>query len=271
MSIRDALKEELKEALLSCLVVLGKSKTYEQTQKRCKSLKERINSRLEEVDALCLDSERYIDRTTWKIKESARPMLDDELCLMLDELGGLLATLDLFDKDENWSDDMMNHISAVLSFADYEGIENKITKELGLFEGRRLILEAKREMLSIDEELGLYFIHDQVKSLDGLIRTMTLFSGESLDLDIPDMLLEEEVNLVNLLGEYLRFRTASKLTLGIKCYLELELLEDITAKSFAYYLAESHGQGYRLTLVEDRELEKALDNLRDRLDALAGI
>ena len=268
---KQKLLQELHEAMVACLISLGKSRTYEDTKQRYNRLKKEIDERLLEMDALCLDSERYIDRKTGGIRTGLGVDLVEELTDKLKELGGLLVTLDLFEREEHWSDNAMNNFSNLILISSYESIEKRITDEHGLFHGRQLILEVKREILPMETELGLSHFREEVEILEGLIRTMTLFTREGdLDLERPDNLDEKDVNLINLLGEYLRYKTVSKLTLGNKCYIELERLDEIRARTFAYYLAESHGQGERLTLVEDRELEKKLDALRDRLDAAAG-
>ena len=266
---KAALREELYNVLISSLEIIGKSHNYEETKRKHKELCEKINARLEAADALCVDAERYIDKATGKIKENIGITLDPVTEEMLRELGGLVLVLELFAKDEHWDDDLMNSLSAVLAICDYESVEKKIIAELGLFEGRKLILETKKSVLPIDEELGLHFFHDQVARLDGLLRTMTLFAKDgALKLESRDNLDMYEVTLVNLFGEHLLYLTSSKITYEGRIYIELERLESMKAPAFAYYFTESHGQGHILTLVEDKELEKKLDKLRDRLEAM---
>ena len=267
----DSLREELYGALVECLEIIGKSHTYEETVRSYERAKKEADALLHAMDAFCLDSERYIDRKSGKIKEGTGVSLTHELRDKLTELAGYAATLELFAKDERWRDDLKHSVESVISIRAYETVEAKIIAELGLFRGRQLILEVKRSVLTMDRELGLNFFSEQAESLDGLLRTMTLFARDgALELDRPDNLDVKEVNLLNLFGEYLRYNTASKLTYQTREYIELERLEEMKALTFSYYLAESNGQGYCLTLVEDRELVKALDRERDRLEGLLG-
>ena len=271
MENASSLREELREALLACLEMIGKSHTYEEAWKKYERTRARANAILAEMDAFCLDSERYVDRTTGKIKENIGIVPTGDLLSALTELGGLAATLELFARDERWRGNAGSSIDSVLSISHYEQVEKKIIAELGLLRGRQAILEVKKSVLDTESELGLDFFAGQADALDGLIRTMTLYAREgALDLNRPDNLDEQEVNLVNLFGEYLRYKTSSKISYGGRCYVELERLEEIKALTFSYYLAEFNGQGYCLTLVEDRELVRALDDARDALAARFG-
>ena len=271
MTNTEALREELYGALVGCLEMVGKSHTYAAAREGYDRARKEADAMLREMDAFCLDSERYIDRATGRVKDNTGVSLTPELSEKLRQLGGYAATLELFARDEKWSDGVMHCFASVISISGYEAVEKKITDELGLFHGRRLILDVKRSVLDMDSELGVNLFGEQVEQLDGLLRTMALFASDGmLELDRPDNLDEKEVNLVNLFGEYLRYKAVSKLSYQARTYVELERLEDMKALTFSYYLAEENGQGHCLTLVEERELVEALDKVRDRLEGLLG-
>ncbi len=260
------LRSEYYELLKQTVVLVDRSDRYDRICEEYKALCKRINKLLEDMDAFCVDAERYIDKSTGGLRANIGFEPDPVLAKLFGELCGLYTEKQHFATEYGWDDDLLNHIEAVLAIAAYEDMEKRIIAELGADAGERVIYETKKEIVAFERELGVVFFSQAVERMEALFRTRVLFSPEGeIVLTDKDCLCEQSVTLVNKHGERLAFTKWAQIAHRGEIYIELELLEDMKIGKFHYYrLAQAQG-GWMLTLVEDGPTESELDGKRDRL------
>ena len=266
------LKRKYYSMLRLLLLLLKHNDLYSSVCKQYIELREKINKKLTDIDAMCVDAERYIDKSTGAIRENVGFELDSEpeLKEMLGELSRLYLEKRRLGERYNWDDELYRSVHVVVKIAECEDFERKIIDELGREEGEIVIYEAKKEVLRIERELEMVFFAPQVERMEALFKLRVLFPTEAditvTQEDYLDFFGEQTVVLKNKKGEKFSFAKYAQITYRGCIYLELELLEDMNIKKFVYYKLDSEGEEQRLTLVEDEATERELDKRRDRLE-----
>lgn len=266
MSLSANFKSEYYNLLKACLLTLKNNKDYQSLKDNYLALKKKLDGILENKDALCVDSERLIDKETGKIKPTAELIVEGDVRFieMLAELSELYLEKKAFEN----SRDVVNFSSVyvVLDIANYETYEKKIIQNLGLYDGRRVICEIKSSILPLEKEMGLNFFSEQVTKLQDLIKIMYLYPlSAPIKITKEESWVEEEIILVNGQGECFSFEKSVQINYAGGVYLELERLSDLTANTFNYYKVENLQDSQKLTLVEDETITKILENARTKL------
>jgi len=259
--------EEYEAMLKKTLITVSKSHRYGDILGKYNELRKKTNDLLEQRGAICNDCDSLIDKANVSLKAGAEALISEnpEIGSMMDELMQLCAALKDFES-EGWRDDTMYLLSPVIAIANHCDVEKKILAEFGRDAGQRLIRDAKSGVLPFEEELGLTFFKEDVEKLTDLLRTKILFPiGEEIELDYFDNLEARPIKLKNSEGEIFNFEKAAEMRYLGSVYLELELLDDLKVGKFNYYKLEKHTEGQRLTLVEDKDTEDDLEDIRNKL------
>lgn len=267
MAQNTKLIEEYEALLKKNLVTVAKSHRYGEILGKYNALRKRINGILEESGAICNDCDALVDKNSAALKTGAEALIasNPDIRDMLEELIQLCAALKEFEPD-GWTDDTMYLLSPVMTIASCRDIEKEILAELGRDAGQHLIRDVKAGVLPFEEELGLTFFKDDVERLTDLFRTKTLFPvTDEIELDYFDNLEARPIKLKNAEGEIFNFEKAAEMRYLGSVYLELELLDDLKVGKFNYYKLEKRTEGQRLTLVEDKDTNDDLEDIRERL------
>lgn len=267
MSIDASFLKMYHDALKKAVMTSDMSDKYEALCDKYDDLREEINVRLERKDSVCSDAERLFDKESGRLKKEAELVIGDDNALrgMLSEFEKLLMNKRSF-AEFGWGDRLISTIDPVLAIAEYSDMEKKIIAELGLDEGQRVIYGIKKKIVEFEKELGISFFGESVLKMRDLFRIKQLFSNSSeINVNEKDNLETQRLVLTNSAGESIRCEKTAEITHNGSLYIELELLEDIRVCVFNYYLFSNSDNRQTLRLVEDKQLEKILDEKRDKL------
>ena len=268
MPLDEKFRKKYYNLLKKCLMTVDFSEKYEDTCAKYKSLRKAINAELRSIDSICSDAEHLIDKESGKLKAEAKMLFatNSKLSRMLDEFLKIWLKKQSFG-EFGWEDDMMNNIDSVIAIAEYSSMEDEIIEKLGLDEGQRFIYEVKREILKLEETLGTSFFRESVLKLRDLFTIKVLFSSSSeINVSEKDNLKEKTLVLTNKDKVSFNYKQWAKITHNGEIFIELELMEELRVGKFKYYKIEITEKGQKLTLVENKELEKELDKKRDKLE-----
>lgn len=268
MSIDAKFRQQYYNFLKKCLMTVDFSKKYEDTCAEYESLRTAINAELRIADSICSDAEYLIDKESGKLKAEAKMLFlnNAKLSRMINELLKLWLKKQSFG-EFGWEDEMMNNIDSVIAIAEYSAMEEEIIEKLGLDEGQRFIYEVKKEILALEEKLGTSFFREDVLKLRDLFKIKVLFSDSSeIDVNEKDNLNQKSLILTNKNKESFSYKQWAKITHNGVVFIELEHMEELRVGKIKYYKLEITETGQKLTLVENKELEKELDVKRDKLE-----
>ncbi len=268
MSIDAKFRQKYYNLLKKCLMTVDFSKKYEETCDEYKTLRKEINEELRSVDSICSDAECLIDIASGKLKAEAKMLFatNAKLSRMLEEFLKIWLKKQSFG-EFGWEDEMMNNIDSVIAIAEYSEMEKEIIEKLGLDEGQRFIYEVKKEILELEEKLSTSFFREDVLKLRDLFKIKVLFSHSSeIDVNEKDNLKQKSLILTNKDKDSFSYKQWAKITHDGEIFIELELMEELRVGKIKYYKLEITENGQKLTLVENKELEKALDVKRDKLE-----
>ena len=258
-------KNKYLAALKNCLVLVDENNKYKMVCDEYFLLKKKINEYLEEADAFCVDSERYIDKKSRCLRGNIGIELPNNINDMFTRFIELYNIIEEYKEKYGWDDSTINNIDVVLAIAKYEQFEKDIIKKYGKYEGLHIIYEIKKEAVSFEKQLGVSFFENVVNKMEVLFRINVLFPLKDLKIQGKNNILEEDINLVNVDGEVFAFRKTAELYYDNKVYIEFILLEDININKDHYYELVTNCYEQKLVRVEDASLDRKLNSKQESL------
>jgi len=257
MALNPNFKQELLEKYKKSVLILAESEKYTEILNKYNDLKKSIDGKLQTINgAFCKYAEKYINEENYEIIPLGGFDINSNLELKRDfeKLIKLYKDLQSF----GWKDNLVRCLDVILVVGASSDLEKEIKKEFGENQGQDIINEVKFQVVDFEKLNNVEIYTKDVKKIIALNKLKELYSFSSvITITEKDNVIEEDIILKNLDGEYFNFRKTGQIKYKGVNYFELELLselEDSREYNFYIYRIEEISNGQKFIIEEGQDV-----------------
>ena len=246
------LKEKYFNKLKEVLIFVDKSHKFNEL---CDAYKKISN----EIKKSIKDASLYIDVGTQNLIVSEQ--LEKVIPSSLKKQYQMLCKLDEKKKEYGW-DEISNAIDTILTIGSVKDIEKEIYAEYGKERGEQLIIKTKKEVLELEEILGLTFYSVDIINFNQKNRFSRFVSNENIILTANDNIDIQHINLINDDGEMFKAKKYAQVNYQKQTYILFEFKMDSENEDdwqyLVYRLVEQNGKQLFIEETDDDIIDEVM-------------